>query len=88
MSRPELSETLVALVSAVSPPGEQVVPVEVDLSVPMEISVEADDDGLVVRAAPGHTRFVSGFLPPVHCTRLRIVAGDAPSYDVPPGWSS
>lgn len=73
MSHPELSETLTALVSAVACDG-RVSTVEVDITVPMEVSLVVRGKDLVVHAGPGHTRFVSGFLPPVHQTRLHIVA--------------
>jgi hypothetical protein len=73
MTRPELTETLTALVSAVLGDGP-VSAVDVDLTVPMEVAVRIDRGELVFHAAPGHTRFVSGFLPPVHRTRLHIIA--------------
>ena len=89
MSRPELNETLTALVGAV-PLDASSSRVELDLDVPMEIELSRDSDGLVIHAAPGHTRFVSGFLPVVHHTTLRIVAtADQPDEAIsPPGWSS
>lgn len=64
-----------------------------DLTVPMEISVATIGDRLVVRAAPGHTRFRSGFLPPVHHTHLRIAAtvpDDLATWpaEPPDGWSA
>jgi hypothetical protein len=73
MSRPQLSETLTALVGAV-PIDASATMVELDLDVPMEISLSREQDHLVVHAAPAHTRFVSGFLPVVHTMRLHIVA--------------
>jgi hypothetical protein len=77
VTRPQLAETLLALVAGVEAPQGAATVIEVDLLVPMEISVAIDDvRGIVVHAAPGHSRFVSGFLPPVHRTRLRIVAQD------------
>jgi hypothetical protein len=79
VSRPELSDTLIALVDAMSPVDEDptrvaTLVVEVDLDVPMEISAARRGAQLVILAAPGHTRFVSGFLPTVHNTRLHVVA--------------
>ncbi len=73
MSRPQLSETLTALVEAVPLDGSTAV-VEIDLDVPVEITLSRGEADLVVHAAPGHTRFVSGFLPVVHTMRLRVVA--------------
>ena len=76
MPRPLLGETLEALVQGVV--GTQVPPtitMEVIIDVPMEVELEVDAAGsLVFRAAPGHTRFVSGLLPPLHRTQLTIVA--------------
>lgn len=97
MSRPELNETLTALVGAVplgGPTDTSVTVAEVDLDVPMEVTLVRRGSGLVLLAAPGHTRFVSGVLPVVHRTRLVIVGGSGtadPSFgspwDVPPqGW--
>lgn len=91
MSRPELNETLTALVAAV-PLDASTTVVELDLDVPMEISLSHerahDGEHLVVHAAPGHTRFVSGVLPVVHTLRLRVVtSADAP-LPAPEGWSS
>ena len=75
MSRPELNETLTALVGAV-PLDASSTMVEFDLDVPMELSLSHEHERLIVHAAPGHTRFVSGFLPVVHHLRLRIVASE------------
>ena len=88
MSRPELNETLTALVGAVPMDGATTM-VEVDLDVPMEISLSHRDGALVIHAAPGSTRFVNGLLPVVHNTRLVIVASDAaqPARPWPAGWS-
>lgn len=70
MSRPELHETLTALVRAV--PADGLTMVEIDLDVPMEISLSRQNGHLVIHAAPGSTRFVNGLLPVVHNTRLVI----------------
>ena len=77
MSRPLLSETLLALVEGVDALGDGLVAMDVDLLVPMEVSIDVGAGGaIVLHAAPGHTRFVSGLLPSVHLTRLHIVAGE------------
>ena len=76
----EFAETLTALVGAI--PADGPVVLDLDLEVPMEVTLALDGDTLVVHAAPGHSRFISGFLPPVHTTRLHVVA-------LPPeGWRS
>lgn len=73
MSRPELNQTLTALVDAI--PDEAGMSVfELDLHVPLEMVLTRIDGQLVVLASPGHTRFVSGFLPALLPTHLRIVA--------------
>ena len=72
MGRPELHETLTALVGAI--PADGPVVLDLDLEVPMEVTLGLDGDALVVHAAPGHSRFISGFQPPVHTTRLHVVA--------------
>lgn len=89
MVRRELSETLTALVGAV-PLDDAMTVLEVELEVPMEVVLVRQGGRLVIEAGPGHTRFVSGFLPPVHSTRLRVVAETpaAPSADPPGGWPS
>lgn len=92
MTLPELSETLIALVGAIFA-AEQIETREVELAVPLEISVDRRQDALIVRAAPGHTRWHSGFLPPVHLSHLRITTA-APdrdplgSFDDVGGWPS
>jgi hypothetical protein len=73
VGRPELHQTLTALLGAV-PLDAAATVVEVDLEVPMEVTLSRRGAALVVLAAPGHTRFISGLLPVVHRTRLHIVA--------------
>jgi hypothetical protein len=90
VARRELSETLTALVGGVSF-GDAMTVVEVELEVPMEVVLVRQGGRLVVEAGPGHTRFVSGFLPPVHSTRLRVVAEmptAPPGAPSPGGWPS
>lgn len=74
MGRPELHETLTALVGAIPLDGPVVL--DLDVEVPMELTLGLADGVLVVHAAPGHSRFTSGFLLPVHTTRLHVVALD------------
>jgi hypothetical protein len=87
--RRELSETLTALVGAV-PLDDAMTVLEVELEVPMEVVLVRRGGRLVIEARPGHTRFVSGFLPPVHSTHLRLIAetSGAPSAEPPEGWPS
>jgi hypothetical protein len=72
VGRPELHETLTALVGAIPLDGPVVL--ELQLEVPMEVTLGLSGGNLVVHAAPGHSRFTSGFLPPVHITRMHVVA--------------
>ena len=76
MARPELSQTLLALVDAV-PLDAGMTVLEVELEVPMEVVLARRGAHLIVQASPGHTRFVSGFLPRAQRTCIRIVAEDA-----------
>ena len=86
--RAELSETLTALVGAV-PLDAATEVVEMELNVPLEVSLVRRDGRPVLLAAPGHTRFASGFLPSVHPVRLRIVRDSGVSWvAAPEGWSS
>lgn len=96
MGRPELHQTLTALIGAV-PLDVATMVVEVDLDVPMEVNLARRGDTLVVHASPGHTRFISGLLPAVHRTQLHIVAEedgrsacrvDGFRVPLPEGWSS
>jgi hypothetical protein len=87
--RAELSETLTALVGAV-PLDAPTEVVEVAIDVPLEISLVRRDGRPVLLAAPGHTRFTSGFLPSVHPVRIRVVREldeSSPWADAPEGWS-
>jgi hypothetical protein len=70
--RPELHETLTALVGAIPLDGPVVL--DLQLEVPMEVTLGLAGRDLVVHAAPGHSRFTSGFQPPVHTTRMHVVA--------------
>lgn len=73
MHRFELADTLVALVEAIGPPAHTgLIVTEAVMEVPMEISSVAIKDRLVFFAAPPHSRWKSGVLPPAHRTVLRV----------------
>jgi len=73
MNRIELAETLVALVESVAPPpATGLVVTEASLEIPMEVIGLVRNESLVFLAAPPHSRWKSGVLPPVHRTTLRI----------------
>jgi hypothetical protein len=75
MSAIPLAETIVALAASVEQaqrPGLVVTSAVMD--VPLEASVVASLRGPVFLAAPAHTRWKSGFLPPVHVAHIEIAA--------------
>ncbi len=73
MYQVQMAETLIALVEAIEPPpGTGLVVTEAVMEVPMEVSGVLINDSMVFFAAPPHTRWKSGVLPPIHQTVLRI----------------
>jgi len=73
MAARTLDETLIALLDAVEPPaGAGIVVTEVDMEVPLEASIVVEQEKIVVYASVPHSRWVSGFLPKVHLSRLHI----------------
>lgn len=75
MSAIPLAETLLALVASVERtqrPGLVVTSAVID--VPLEGSVVASRRGPVFLAAPAHSRWKSGFLPPVHVAHIEIAS--------------
>jgi hypothetical protein len=74
MTVPPLAETLVALVESLQPPDSSGLEVErASLDIPLEGSVDATPAGAVFKASLPHTRWRSGFLPPVHVAHLDVV---------------
>jgi hypothetical protein len=77
---PALGDTLLALIGALDAPQDAgvsgVVVTELDLTVPLEGTATVENGELVIRANVPHTRWVTGFMPPVHTAHLRIVGGD------------
>lgn len=80
MTRPELHETLTALVEALDYAGDGPTIETARLETPMEITVAAGADaGLRFHAAPAVSRFRSGIMAPVHRVALtaeRVVPED------------
>jgi co-chaperonin GroES (HSP10) len=73
MSSIPLADTLVALVESLEEaraPGLTVT--EATLDVPLEGSVVATSRGPVFVAAPAHTRWRTGFLPPLHLAHFGL----------------
>ena len=73
MNRPELHETLVALVDAFDGSGfdGQIQVTDAELTVPFELVVVAGGDGLKAYGAPPQSRFASGVMQPVHRVYIR-----------------
>ncbi len=81
MSRPPLHRTLTSAVDALAPPeGSGLVVTDLELDLPLELTVARGRDGrpVVCGGAP-HTRWVSGVLPAVHLAHLHIGELDPPS---------
>ncbi len=72
MIRPELHETLAALIEALEPGLDGGRVVEAALETPMEVTVSGSGRGMVFRAGPARSRFVSGVMAPVH--RITLTA--------------
>jgi hypothetical protein len=69
----ELGDTLVALITAVSPPPEYgLIVTYAELDVPLETFGGVENGQLVFYGNVPHSRWKSGFLPPVHPSRLVV----------------
>lgn len=69
----ELAHTLIQLVETVqSPPETGLVVTEAAIELPLEISASMRGGDLVFLASAPHTRWESGFLPPVSRGRLKV----------------
>lgn len=66
-----LADTLLQLFEGIeATPGLVVTALEVDL--PLEVSTVVQGGELVFQAQPPHSRWVSGFMPPVQRTRVKL----------------
>jgi hypothetical protein len=75
MSAPELHRTLTALVEAISPPPGGGLRIDrADLLVPLEVTVLPGPDGPRLHARVPHSRWISGFQPPVAMSRFSVEA--------------
>jgi hypothetical protein len=69
----QLSDTLDALAESVIPAdGAGLTVTEVELRVPLEVRPALEDGRLIFLAQPPHSRWLSGFLPHTHMSRLLI----------------
>lgn len=73
MTRPELNETLTALIEAIDAPDILGAPRidAAEMEIPCEVTLTAHPAGLTAFAAPPQSRFESGFQNPIHRIRLR-----------------
>jgi len=75
----ELADTLIALVDAIEPPpGTGLFVTEALLEVPLEVEGAIENQKLIFYAAPPYTRWISGIMPAVHRTVLRIELESGP----------
>ncbi|HEY7036582.1 MAG TPA: hypothetical protein VH482_34960 [Thermomicrobiales bacterium] len=82
MIRPELAQTLTALIEGLVPPtGSGLVVTAAEMDVPLEVSGAVIDGNLIFYGAPPHSRWKSGLLPPVHLGHLSIAV--EPTADAP-----
>jgi hypothetical protein len=74
MSATPLADTLIALVESLqAPPDSGLVVEQATLDVPLEGRLDTIAGGrLVFNASLPHTRWMSGFLPPVHTAHLEV----------------
>lgn len=74
----ELGDTLAALVAAVTPDvAAGLVITAAELDVPLEVSSGVERGRLVFYGNVPHTRWQSGFLPPVHVSHLVVTLVEA-----------
>jgi len=67
-----LADTLLQLVAGIErAPAAGLVVTQLDVELPLEVSAAALGGELVFLAEPPHSRWQTGFLPPVHRTRMR-----------------
>jgi len=69
----ELADTLLQLFEGMAaPPGAGLVVTELEVGMPLEVSVAQRGNELVFLAQPPHSRWEAGFLPPVQRLHLKI----------------
>jgi len=74
----ELSDTLIAVVEALTPPAASGVHItEAEIDLPLEISGAEYQGKLIFLASPPHTIWKSGVLPHIHRSTLRIELEEA-----------
>lgn len=74
MFQRELAQTLIELIESVSPPtGSGLIVTEAEIDVPLESSSVVQKNELVFLGDVPHSRWKSGFLPPVTISHIRVV---------------
>jgi hypothetical protein len=77
MFQRELSQTLIELIESVQPPEDSgLVVTEAEIDVPLETGSAVQKDRLVFLANVPHSRWKSGFLPPVSMSKIRVVLNE------------
>ena len=77
MFQRELSQTLIELIESVQPPdGTDLILTEAELDVPLETGSAINGDRLIFLADVPHSRWKSGFLPPVSMSTIRVVLNE------------
>ena len=88
MRRNELAETLIELTRTLDwAHGAGMSVTDLDIELPLEVTVATAGGKLVFLASPPHSRWRSGVLPPVHRAHLRVNALEATAADGPGGRS-
>lgn len=73
MKKMDLADTVLQLLGDLqSPPGMGLYVTELEVNLPLEVSTAVIGGELVFQAQPPHSRWQSGFLPPVQRTRLKV----------------
>lgn len=74
MFQRELAQTLIELIESVSPPtGSGFIVTEAEIDVPLESSSVVQTGELIFLGDVPHSRWKSGFLPPVTMSHIRVV---------------
>jgi hypothetical protein len=74
MFQRELSETLIELIESVSPPTDSgLIITEAEIDLPLEANSVVQKNELVFLGNVPHSRWKSGFLPPITMSHIRVV---------------
>ena len=77
MFQRELSQTLIELIESVQPPPDAgLIVTEAEIEVPLETGSATRREKLIFLGNVAHSRWKSGFLPPVSMSRIRVVLNE------------